>query len=64
MYVNPTTAGISPVEISIADSTMKELVDRIHSRGILVNVWTCDQPERAHKLVDWGVDFITSNILE
>ena len=45
-------------------TTTKELVDRIHSRGILVNVWTCDQPERAHKLVEWGVDFITSNILE
>ena len=45
-------------------TTTKELVDRIHSRGILVNVWTCDWPESAVNLVDWGVDFITSNILE
>ena len=45
-------------------TTTKELVDRIHSRGILVNVWTCDWPESAVNLVDWGGDFITSNILE
>ena len=42
----------------------KELVERIHARGIVVNVWTVDWPERAAQLVDWGVDFITSNIIE
>ena len=42
----------------------KELVERIHARGILVNVWTVDWPERAAQLVEWGVDFITSNIIE
>ena len=45
-------------------TTTKELVERIHSRGIKVNVWTCDWPERARDLVAWGVDYITSNILE
>ncbi len=42
----------------------KELVERIHERGIRVNVWTCDWPERAAQLVEWGVDQITTNILE
>jgi glycerophosphoryl diester phosphodiesterase len=45
-------------------TTTKELVERIHSRGIKVNVWTCDHIDRAAKLVEWGVDYITSNILE
>ena len=42
----------------------KEMVDRFHAVGIRVNCWTCDKPEDAERLADWGVDFITSNILE
>ncbi len=42
----------------------KELVDACHSEGIKVNVWTVDDPEIAARLIDWGVDFITTNILE
>lgn len=45
-------------------TTTKELVDRIHARGIKVNVWTCDWLDRAEQLVEWGVDYITSNIFE
>lgn len=45
-------------------TTTKELVDRIHTRGIKVNVWTCDWIDKAQKLVEWGVDYITSNIIE
>ena len=45
-------------------TTTKELVDRIHSRGIKVNVWTCDWVDKAANLVEWGVDYITTNILE
>lgn len=41
----------------------KALVDELHSKGILVNCWTVDDPDRAAALVDMGVDFITSNIL-
>ena len=42
----------------------KELVDALHARGLEVNCWTVDDPEAAKILVDWGVDYITSNILE
>lgn len=45
-------------------TTTRELVERIHKRGIQVNVWTCDWPDKAEKLVEWGVDYITTNILE
>ncbi len=42
----------------------KELVDKFHGAGMVVNCWTVDDPERAAQLADWGVDMITSNILE
>ena len=42
----------------------KEIIDELHSNGIKVNCWTCDSKEDAEKLVEMGVDFITSNIIE
>lgn len=45
-------------------TTTKELVDRIHEHGIKLNVWTCDWVDKAQNLVEWGVDYITSNIIE
>ena len=42
----------------------KETVDFLHSRGIKVNCWTCDNKADAERLVGYGVDFITTNILE
>ena len=35
-----------------------------HENGVLVNVWTVDKKADAERLITWGVDFITSNILE
>ena len=42
----------------------KEHVDYLHSKGLKVNCWTVDDPARAEELISWGVDFITTNILE
>ena len=39
-------------------------VKLLHSKGIKVNCWTCDDKDIAEKLVSYGVDFITSNVLE
>jgi len=36
----------------------------LREKGIVVNVWTCDQPEDGQALAEMGVDYITSNILE
>ena len=41
----------------------KERVAALHEKGILVNVWTVDDPKAAAALSDMGVDQITSNIL-
>ena len=42
----------------------EELVEKFHAAGIKVNCWTVDRPEDAERLISWGVDFITTNILE
>lgn len=42
----------------------QERVALLHDHGVEVNVWTCDDPRKAEELIRWGVDYITSNILE
>lgn len=42
----------------------KELIDELHSHNVLVNCWTTDSPKRAEILIEMGVDFITTNLLE
>ncbi|MBP5236977.1 MAG: hypothetical protein J6128_05595 [Clostridia bacterium] len=42
----------------------EEGVSMLHASGIKVNCWTVDDKQEAEKLVSWGVDFITSNILQ
>ena len=41
----------------------RERVEKLHKKGIFVNVWTVDDPADAAALADMGVDQITSNIL-
>ena len=41
-----------------------ERVKELHDNGIEVNVWTVDTIEDAQYVIDCGVDYITSNILE
>jgi len=42
----------------------EERVKELHDNGIKINVWTVDSPKDAEKLINWGVDYITTNILE
>lgn len=42
----------------------KDVIDTCHKNGIKVNCWTVDNPGDAERLIDYGVDYITSNILE
>ncbi|MBQ7921406.1 MAG: hypothetical protein IJ325_02360 [Clostridia bacterium] len=51
--------------IDIAHSELtEERIKAFHDAGVQVNCWTVDDPERAETLIGWGVDYITSNILE
>ncbi len=42
----------------------KEAIDLMHANGVTVNCWTVDEAADAEKYAAWGVDQITSNILE
>ncbi|MEG2003377.1 MAG: glycerophosphodiester phosphodiesterase family protein [Clostridia bacterium] len=42
----------------------EENIKYLHSLGIIVNAWTVDDAAVAEKLISWGIDYITSNILE
>ena len=42
----------------------KEQIQLAHSYGLRVNCWTVNDPQQAELLAEWGIDFITSNILE
>lgn len=42
----------------------EELITRCHAAGIKVNTWTVDDPTVAETLISYGIDFITTNILE
>ena len=49
-------------------TTTKELVDRIHQRGMKVNVWTCDWLDKAEKLHRFfgrnGIEIVPAGQLE
>lgn len=42
----------------------KDLIETLHAEGVKINCYTVDEKERAEELISWGIDFITSNILE
>ena len=42
----------------------KENIEFLHANGIEVNCWTVDDPARAEELASWGIDYITTNILQ
>lgn len=42
----------------------EDRIAHIHEKGLKVNCWTNDDPTCAQNLVSWGIDYITSNILE
>ena len=42
----------------------EERIRACHKKGVEVNCWTVDKPEEAEKLISWGIDYITTNILE
>lgn len=45
-------------------SLTPEIIKKLHSEGIEVNCWTCNDKAAAQRLISWGIDYITSNILE
>ena len=46
------------------DLVTKELIDEFHAHGLKVNTFTVDKKDEAEKFASWGIDQITTNILE
>lgn len=42
----------------------EEQIKKAHEAGLKVNCWTVNEKENGEKFASWGIDFITSNILE
>ena len=42
----------------------QEIVDRLHTAGLEVNCWTCDDEGSAQRMINFGVDYMTSNFFE
>lgn len=38
-----------------------DLIDRCHQAGLIVNTWTCNDPDRAVTLAGWGIDGICTD---
>ncbi len=45
-------------------SLTQEMIEEVHANGHKVNAWTCDKKEDGERFASWGIDYITSNILE
>lgn len=41
-----------------------EDINKLHSLGIEINCWTCDDKQSAEELALMGIDYITTNVLE
>ena len=46
------------------NTVTKQIVDMVHRAGHTVNVWTVNDIEKAELMKEYGVDYITTNILE
>ncbi len=53
------------VDVAIYHKALTEkAVEEFHEADLEVNVWTVDSEQIATKLIGWGVDYVTTNILE
>ncbi|MBQ8803307.1 MAG: hypothetical protein IJZ53_06725 [Tyzzerella sp.] len=46
------------------DIYTKEMIQMFHEKGIKLAAWTVDEPEDAERLMEYGIDYIYTNILE
>ncbi len=61
----PQILGANKLGIDIEYTQLtEERIKAFHAHGVKINCWTCDDVEFAENLAKWGIDYITSNILE
>ena len=63
-YLDRLAAGAAPPLVSINHRLLTpDRVADLHRHGVTMIAWTVNHPARAHDLVSWGVDGITSDSL-
>ena len=61
----PDTLGKYHLDLDIKHTALtSERVRQLHECSIQVNTWTVNTLEDAQRVIDYGVDYITTNILE
>ncbi len=58
VFQMPMNYTVGPVNV---DLVTPRNIQRIHSTGRRVHVWTIDEPTTMHRLIDWGVDGIMTD---
>lgn len=53
-----TAVGMNHIAVT------KQVADAWHRHGVLLSVWTVDDPDEVEKMAAYGADFITSNRLD
>lgn len=61
--VNKAKAQDLDVDVRYTSLT-EENVKMLHDLGMVINCWTVDKKEDAERLASWGIEYITTNILE
>ncbi|MBR5140504.1 MAG: hypothetical protein IKV16_05555 [Clostridia bacterium] len=61
--VNKAKAQNLDVDVRYTSLT-EENVKMLHDLGMVINCWTVDKKEDAERLAAWGIEYITTNILE
>jgi glycerophosphoryl diester phosphodiesterase len=54
-------AGLDGLDLSKDSELTKQIVDKIHALGLGLYVWTVNSPEDALRMIDLGVDGITTD---
>ena len=62
-FLDKVTENNFDMDIHIWTAT-KEVIEKMHQRGIKVNVWTIDGKEVGEEIASFGADFITTNLME
>jgi glycerophosphoryl diester phosphodiesterase len=54
-------AGVDGLDFGWNPTLNADSVKAVHDAGLEMYVWTVDDPEKARKLIEWGVEGITTN---
>lgn len=58
VYQVPLTYRFAGIEVKVVTP---QRIRSIHNAGHKIHVWTIDEPQQMHELIDWGVDGIITD---